>query len=128
MKGILFRFAAVLISLLIVALFAELALRILAPGGGKPLAARKIFCGLYYEMGWAAPRNIDYTDKQSGFVLHQNHFGLGGPDDIQLKKTSGRKRILVLGDSYVWGVSASQDDLFTNPRVHGTNDEFINCA
>jgi len=34
----------------------------------------------------------------------------------------------VLGDSYVWGLSASQDDIFTNPRVHGTNDEFINCG
>src|SRR2546430_12680607 len=47
---------------------------------------------------------------------------------MQLKKTPGRKRVLVLGDSYVWGVSASQDDLFTNPSVNGTNDEFINCG
>jgi hypothetical protein len=34
----------------------------------------------------------------------------------------------VLGDSYVWGLSTGQDDIFTNPMVHGTNDEFINCG
>jgi len=125
-KGILFRFVAVLVSLLIVASFGEVALRILAPGGGKPLSERNIFCRFDHELGWVPLENIDYTDKQGGFVLHQNQFGLRGRDDIQLKKTSGRKRVLVLGDSYVWGVSASQDELFTNPRVHGTNDEFIN--
>jgi hypothetical protein len=34
----------------------------------------------------------------------------------------------VLGDSYVWGVGASQEELFTAPEVSGTNDELINCG
>ena len=34
----------------------------------------------------------------------------------------------MLGDSYVWGVGATQEELFTAPEVHGTNDELINCG
>jgi hypothetical protein len=128
MKAILFRFVAVLISLVIVALFGEVTLRLLAPDGGKTVTERTRFCRFDHDLGWAPLENITHIDKKRGFSLHQNQFGLRGPDNMQLKKTPGRKRILVLGDSYVWGVSVSQDDLFTNPRVHGTKDEFINCG
>ena len=127
-KAILFRLAAILICLLIVAPFAEVALRVFWPGGAKPIAERNIFCRFDHELGWTPLENLNFTDKHSGFALHQNQFGLRGPDDMRLEKTSGKKRVLVLGDSYVWGVSASQDDIFTNPKVHGTNDEFINCG
>ena len=126
MKAILFRLAAVLTSLVMVASFGEVALRLFVPGGGKPISERNIFCRFDHELGWVPLENIDYYDKPSGFSLHQNQFGLRGPDEMQLTKTPGTKRILVLGDSYVWGVSASQDDLFTDPKVHGTNNEFIN--
>jgi len=126
MKAFLFRVVAVLISLLLAALFGEVALRIFVPGGGKPLSERNIFCRFDHELGWTPLEYINFIDKQSRFVLHQNQFGLRGPDEMQLEKTSARKRVLVLGDSYVWGVSASQDDIFTSPKVHGTNDEFIN--
>ncbi|HEY6071253.1 MAG TPA: SGNH/GDSL hydrolase family protein [Chthoniobacterales bacterium] len=128
MKAFLFRFVAVLISLLLVALFAEAALRIFAPGGGKPIAERVIFCRFDHELGWVPLENLNFAEKRSGFVLHQNQFGLRGPDDMHFEKTPGKKRVLVLGDSYVWGVSASQDDIFTDPKAHGTNDEFINCG
>src|SRR5260370_39794202 len=47
---------------------------------------------------------------------------------MQLKRTSGGKRTLVLGDSYVWGVGVSQEELFTTAEVHGTNEELINCG
>jgi hypothetical protein len=128
MKAFLFRFVAVLISLVMVALLGEVALRVLAPDGGKTVTERSRFCRFDRDLGWAPLENVSHNDKKRGFFLHQNQFGLRGPDDMQLNKTPGRKRVLVLGDSYVWGVSASQDDLFTNSRVHGTNDEFINCG
>ena len=115
MKAILFRFVAVLISLLIVAAFAEVALRIFAPVGEK---LRRFD----HDLGWVPLEN---ANRQG---VHQNQFGLRGLDDMRLERVSGRKRILVLGDSYVWGMGASQDELFTNPAVHGTNDEFINCG
>jgi hypothetical protein len=60
------------------------------------------------------------------FFVHQNQFGLRGPDDMQLKKTPGRKRRLILGDSYIWGFGVNQQNLFSTPEVHRTNDEIIN--
>ncbi len=45
---------------------------------------------------------------------------------MQLKKTPGRKRVLVLGDSYIWGYGASQEKLFSAPEVHGANEEILN--
>jgi hypothetical protein len=115
MKAFLFRFATVLISLLMVTLFGEVALRLLEPHDG-------IIRRFDHDLGWVPLENV----SQQG--VHQNQFGLRGPDDMQLEKTPGRKRILVLGDSYAWGLSVNQDDIFTSPRVHGTNDEFINCG
>ena len=127
-KHFLFRFVAVLICLLIVALFAELALRTLVPGGGKPLSERRIFCRFDQELGWAPLESVTQAGKENQFFVHQNQFGLRAPDDIQLKRTSTRKRVLVLGDSYVWGLGASQNELFTNRSVYRTDDELINCG
>ncbi|HEY6071255.1 MAG TPA: hypothetical protein VIU85_07780 [Chthoniobacterales bacterium] len=47
---------------------------------------------------------------------------------MQLKKTSEKKRILVLGDSYIWGFGANQDSLFSAPEVHRTDNEIINAG
>jgi hypothetical protein len=129
-KAILFRFAAILISFTIVALGAEVALRLFAPSRGLAVNEKSRFCRFDHELGWAPLENI--TEVQSGehrsYLVHQNQFGLRGPDDMRPEKTSARKRVLVLGDSYVWGVGASQEELFTTPEVYGTNDELINCG
>ena len=115
MKAILFRFASILISLVVAALLSEVTLRLFERHDG-------IVRRFDHELGWVPLENV----SQQG--VHQNQFGLRGPDDMQLAKTPGRKRILVLGDSYVWGLSAKQEEIFTNPSVHGTDDEFINCG
>src|SRR5260370_29493142 len=128
MKEILFRFAAVLISLVIVALLGEVALRLFAPSLGVAVTEENRFCRFDHDLGWAPLENITYIKKNQRYLVHQNQFGLRAPDDMQLKKTSGRKRVLVLGDSYVWGVGASQEELFNAPEVHGTNDELINIG
>ena len=122
MKAILFRFAAVLISFVIVALFGEVTLRLCAPA--PTVDEKQRFCRFDHELGWAPLENVTYAEK--GCLVHQNQFGLRAPDDIQLKNTSGRKRVLVLGDSYVWGFNATQEDLFTARQVYGTDDELIN--
>ena len=127
MKAILFRLAAVLMSLLIAALFGEVALRLFAPRLGVAVDEKNRFYRFDHDLGWAPIENITWGEKGDDLV-HQNQFGLRGPDDMQLKKTSGRKRILVLGDSYVWGVGVSQEELFTTAEVHGTNEELINCG
>jgi hypothetical protein len=123
-KAILFRFAAVLISLVIVALLGEVTLRLFAPIPAKAVDEKYRFCRFDHELGWAPVENVTYAKK--GFLVHQNQFGLRAPDDIQLKNTSGRKRVLVLGDSYVWGVGATQEELFTAREVYRTDDELIN--
>lgn len=122
MKAILFRFTAVVISLVIVALFAEVTVRLCGP---RPVEDEKYrFCRFDHELGWAPLENVTYAEKE--VLVHQNQFGLRAPDDIQLKNTSGRKRVLVLGDSYVWGFGATQEELFTARQVYGTDDELIN--
>jgi hypothetical protein len=129
MKAILFRCAAVLISLLIVAVFAEAALRIFVPSRLRvSLGERNFFCRFDHELGWAPLENISGMQGLVGkrFVVHQNQFGLRGPDDMQLKKRPGKKRRLVLGDSYVWGFGANQENLFSAPEVHRTDDEILN--
>src|ERR1700730_9589030 len=126
MKAILFRFASVLISLLLVALPAEVALRLFAPRLGVAVNEKSRFCRFDHDLGWAPLENVTRDEKDNHYLVHQNQLGLRASDDMQLKKTSGRKRVLVLGDSYVWGVGASQEELFTAPEVHGTNDELIN--
>lgn len=128
MKAILFRFASVLLSLGIVALIGEVALRLFAPGVGGAVTEENRFCRFDHDLGWAPLENITYVDKSHRYLVHQNQFGLRAPDDMQLNKTSAKKRVLVLGDSYVWGVGASQEDLFTAPEVYGTSDELINCG
>lgn len=128
MKAILFRFAAVLIGFVIVALMSEAALRSFAPRLGVAVDEKARFYRFDHELGWVPRENITYTEKDHRYLVHQNQFGLRASDDIQLKKTPGRKRVLVLGDSYVWGVGVTQEELFTNPEVYGTNDEIINCG
>src|ERR1700752_2852936 len=102
MKAILFRFAAVLISLVIVALLGEAMLRLFAPRLGLVVNEKSRFCRFDHELGWAPLENVTYEEKENRYLVHQNQFGLRAPDDVQLERTSGRKRVLVLGDSYVW--------------------------
>jgi hypothetical protein len=128
MKAILFRVASILISLLLVALPAEVALRLFAPRLGVAVNEKSRFCRFDHDLGWAPLENVTRDEKDNHYLVHQNQFGLRASDDMQLKKTSGRKRVLVLGDSYVWGVGASQEELFTAPEVYGTQDEIINAG
>ena len=129
LKGFLFRLIAVVISLLIVAVVAEVVLRIFTPARLRvSVGERNFFCRFDHELGWAPLENISGMQGVGGkrFVVHQNQFGLRGPDEMQLQKTPGRKRMLVLGDSYVWGFGATQENLFSAREVHRTNDEIIN--
>jgi hypothetical protein len=125
-KLILFRFFAVLISFVTVALLGEAGLRLFAPRLGNIVNDKDRFCRFDQDLGWVPRENMTWGKK--GDLVHLNQFGLRGPDDVQQRRHPGRRRVLVLGDSYVWGVGASQEELFTNPEVYGTNDELINCG
>ena len=129
LKAFLFRLIAILISFAIVAIFAEAALRIFTPSRLRySVGERNFFCRFDRELGWAPLENLSGMQGigEERFFVHQNQFGLRGPDDMQLKKTPGRKRRLILGDSYIWGFGVNQQNLFSTPEVHRTNDEIIN--
>src|SRR6476646_8216241 len=124
LKAVLFRFSAVLISFLFVALLGEGALRLIAPGGVKTISERSRICRFDHDLGWAPLENI--TQAETGKLVHQNQFGLRGPDDMQPNKTTAKKRVLVLGDSYVWGFGVDQAKLFSAPEIHGSDEEILN--
>jgi hypothetical protein len=129
LKMILFRFAAVFIGLLFAAILAEVALRVLMPSRlGRSDRERDFFCRFDRQLGWAPLENITGVHKLSGLsvLVHQNQYGLRGPDDMQFNKLPGKKRILVFGDSYVWGFGTDQANLFSAPEVHGANEEILN--
>ena len=131
LKSFLFRFVAVAIAFAIVALFFEAVLQIFMPARLRySIGERNFFCRFDRQLGWAPLENISGQQSvdRKRFVVHQNQFGLRGPDDMRLEKTPGEKRILVLGDSYIWGFGANQDSLFSAPQVHQTNDEIINAG
>ena len=131
LKAFLFRLVAVAIAFAVVALFFEAVLQIFMPTRLRySIGERNFFCRFDRQLGWAPIENINGQQSvdRKRFVVHQNQFGLRGPDDMRLEKTPGKKRILVLGDSYIWGFGANQDSLFSAPQVHRTDDEIINAG
>jgi hypothetical protein len=110
-------------------LIGEIGLRLLQPArlfrSGRE---RDFFCRFDPELGWAPLQNITALHKKGDLsgLVHQNKYGLRGPDGMQLHGTAGQRRILVLGDSYAWGYGVNQNELFSAPEVHGTNDEILN--
>jgi hypothetical protein len=79
MKAILFRFLAVVISLVIVALLGEAALRVLAPDGGKTVTERSRFCRFDHDLGWAPLENVSHSDEKGGFFFIKINSGCAAP-------------------------------------------------
>jgi len=89
---------------------------------------RNYFCRFDDEIGWRPLGDISGQHQRHGFsvFVHQNQFGLRGPDTMRRGKTSASTRMLILGDSYVWGYGADQERVFTEPSVHRSEKELIN--
>lgn len=128
-KLILFKMVALLLGLLVAVLLAEVVLRVAFP---RRLASagneRDFFCVFDPELGWMPKTNFSALHQSYGFsvVVRQNGFGLRGPDELRVEKQPGRRRVLVLGDSYVWGYGVNQSELFSEPEVHKSPDELLN--
>jgi lysophospholipase L1-like esterase len=129
LKKVFFRIGAITIGIGIAMLMGEIGLRLLQPARlSSSGRERDFFCRFDPELGWAPLQNITALHKRGDLsgLVHQNKYGLRGPDDMQLNKTDGKRRVLVLGDSYTWGYGVNQTELFSAPEVHGTNDEILN--
>ena len=62
------------------------------------------------QLGWRnepAVRSLTY-----GQPMSQNRFGLRG-GELLIEKSEGRKRILVLGDSFAWGYGVGNEETFS---------------
>src|SRR5438552_7911378 len=99
LKAVLFRFSAVVVGVFIAGLVCEVALRLIMPS--RLASARDehgFFCRFDRQLGWAPLENISGIHHAKGLTsfVHQNQYELRGPDDMQLSKTSGKKRVLVL--------------------------------
>lgn len=129
LKKVFFSIGAITIGIGIAMLMGEIGLRLLQPARlSSSVRDREFFCRFDPELGWAPLPNITALHRKGDLsgLVHQNNYGLRGPDDMQLNKTTGKKRVLVLGDSYTWGYGVNQTELFSAPEVHGTNDEILN--
>lgn len=122
----------VLGSVVIALLLVEVALRVI-PLDIVPSAStdRGYFSKFDPKLGWAPIPGVKGYHAEHGFsvLVEQNSLGLRAPEDSGPERRNGDYRVLVLGDSYVWGYGASQDDIFTNPDVHGRKGlELVNMG
>src|SRR5579875_1121158 len=104
----------------------------LCPALAGPLStpAEKIYFARYDpELGWAPRPLVTGIHRDDGFsvFVSQNAWGLRAAADVgPARRVAGRRRILVLGDSYVWGYGAAQHELFTDPAVAGDGVDLVN--
>jgi hypothetical protein len=111
-------FASIMLALpAIVTLAAvEWALRRFAPDlAGEPVTSNQYNFYRYDPvLGWSNQPGSKgvFTRSEFSYDLNINALGLRGPE-ITEKKPAGTRRIAVLGDSFVWGIGASDEELFT---------------
>ena len=130
-RSILRSAALVVGSVGLTLLAVEAVLRVFpALGGVQYTPAEKVLFTRYDpELGWAPRPSVSGVHRDDGFsvFVSQNAWGLRAPEDAGPQRLQpGRRRMLVLGDSYVWGYGVTQDDLFTDRRLDGDDVELVN--
>ena len=122
----------VLASIFLTLLVAEALLRVVPLGFSTSAGGdRGYFSQFDPELGWAPVPSTTQYHTVDGFSVrvHQNSLGLRSSTETALKNDGTRHRVIVLGDSYVWGFGAEQEDIFTEPSTHGRDDlELINLG
>jgi hypothetical protein len=107
----------VVVSILVGLGISEAALRLVASDlAGEPTTGNQY---LFYQfdpvLGWANKPGTKgvFKRKEFSYDVSINSDGLRGPERSRTKP-DGVKRIAVLGDSFTWGIGASDDDLYVN--------------
>ncbi len=81
-------------------------------------------------LGWDGRTNVeaDFQWIDTNHHVRQNRFGYRGPA-YETARTD-KRRLLVLGDSFVWGFGVEEDDIFTSrlERESGYAVEVINAG
>lgn len=123
------KIVVVLFSCLFGLFLSEISLRVLFPSYLTSASSeRNFFCQFDAEIGWVPLPNLSGLHQRDGFsaFVHQNRFGLRGTNLMVRERTSIRQRILVVGDSSVWGYGVDQDLIFTEPQIHQSEIDLIN--
>jgi len=64
--------------------------------------------------GWALKPDIKDLRVYDGTVLNTNSKGLRGKEEYEFQKPPGKKRIVVLGDSFTFGSEVADDDTYSH--------------
>lgn len=122
-------FLVVLVGITLILLLAELATRILIPEW-TPASAERAFFWHYDEvLGWAHRPNQEgrFLHKDFSISVRINSVGLRDRE-YPLERT-GKKRMLVIGDSFAWGFGVERDQRFDETLEQRLGDwEIINAA
>ena len=124
MRDFLGKLALMVGAIAVALLVAEVALRIFRPFGAEVVTGDQYqFYSYDPVLGWSNTPGINGTFKRAEFSypLRINRQGLRGAE-VSLEKPSGIKRIAVLGDSFTWGIGASEEELFVSRMQHNFND------
>jgi lysophospholipase L1-like esterase len=130
LKTLFTNIVLIFLGILIPVLLAEGALRLFSSSKSSTYAGdRGFFSAFDAALGWRALPFAKGTHMRDGFAVwvEQNSMGLRASEEISTERTNQDYRVLVLGDSYVWGYGADQDKVFSDAAVHGqTGLEVIN--
>ena len=120
----------VLVSLMFASGMSEIVLRVL---GYQPLDTnreRLTFSRYDSLLGWHHRPGQEGIFEKSGFrvSVRINQKGLRG-HEYPYEREEGKKRVLVLGDSFVWGYGVEQNQIFTEQMENSLSDvEVINAG
>lgn len=137
MKKILPAILKSLTGILVVLALLEIAVRLLLPAPIDLLqlsefveSERGKFAQYDQTLGWTGKPDVtgDFQWVDTSHQVVQNRYGFRGTEHQQ--GTSERRRILVLGDSFVWGFGVEEDEIFTSvmEQSAGGNLEVVNCG
>lgn len=105
-KSLLVGLSLALATVPVMLFLGEGALRFVQRGGRSPQVDRHFFCQFDSELGWANRPNVRCTFK--GHPLTINNAGLR--DDEPVSAGAGERRLLLLGDSQIFGDGAALDE------------------
>jgi hypothetical protein len=129
-KEILFKIITIFLSFIISLLIGEILIRFLYPqliGKWSERASFYIYDPL---LGWKGKPNASGNFERINFnvEIQNNSLGFRG-DEYSYSKTPNTKRILVLGDSYVWGYGVKKNEIFTSlMKKKLNNTEILNMG
>jgi hypothetical protein len=112
LTGIFRKAALTILVLIITSAFIEIGLRIFDPIGIEYFfEAAKYFKSMQPDERYAYIHTAGYREVLQDVEVSINSHGFRGPEFERIKP-AGKKRVMILGDSVVFGWGARQDDIF----------------